>query len=251
MRKQTIPVQKFWNVKKQSNKVGEVYINNEICDFAYEGFLDSSESIRKDIEDLGDIDTLNVYVNSPGGDVFEGMAIYNYLKRKGKTCKVVGYIDGLCASIATIIISACDEVHICKGGMYMIHRASTFAWGNADTLRAKLEQLEKIDSQMIDIYLNRCKDKCNESTLHNLIKGTDNDGTWLTAQESVDYGFCDTIEDFEGKVTAFWSIEDLDSNAPEAVFKLAKKQGNNAPNEEEKRYLENLRHFMKLERITN
>lgn len=250
MDKQTIPIQKFWNVKKQSDKVGEVYINNQICHFAYKGYSDSSESIRKDIEALGDIDTLNVYINSPGGDVFEGMAIHNYLKRKGKTCKVIGYIDGLCASIATIIVSACDEVRICKGGMYMIHRASTFAWGNTDTLRASLERLEKIDNEMINIYLKQCKGKCDEKTLHNLIKGTDNDGTWFTAQEAIEYGFCDTIEDFEEKATACWSVEDLDPNAPEAVFKLAKNQQNSISSEEDRRYLENLRHFMKLERIT-
>lgn len=251
MKKMSVPDEKFWNVVKTGNKTGEVYIYHQISNYHYEGYSDSAESIKKDIEDLGDIDTLNLYINSPGGSVTAGIAIHSYLKRKGKTCKVVGYVDGISASIATIVAAACHAVYICTGGMYMIHRASTYVYGNIDSMKEQIEILEKIDKQMLEIYLARTNGKISEEKLKDLLKGINNDGTWLTAKEAVDYGFCDGIEDFESKATALWDGEDIESiQVPEDVLKFAKhNKDDNCITDEEKKYLEKQKLFMKMEGI--
>lgn len=251
MKKMNIPDEKFWNVAKLDNKVGEIYIYHQISNYHYEGYSDSAESIRKDIEDLGDIDTLKLYINSPGGSVTAGIAIHSYLRRKAQTCKIIGYIDGLCASIATIIASACDELYICTGGMYMIHRASTYAWGNVDAMKKQLEILEKIDKQMIDIYLKKTNGKITEDKLKELLKGTNNDGTWLYDKEAVEYGFCDGTENFESKSTALWDGEAIESdNVPDCALKFAKHVAtNDVVTDEEIKYLENQKLFMKMEGI--
>lgn len=251
MKKMNIPEEKFWNVAKTGTKTGEVYIYHQISNYHYEGYSDSAESIKKDIEELGDVDTINIYINSPGGSVTEGIAIYNYLRRKSKTAKIVGYIDGIAASIATIIASACDELHICTGGMYMIHRASTYAWGNVDEMKEQLEILDKIDSQMTDIYLSRTNGKITEEKLKEMLKGTNNDGTWLTAKEAVEYGFCDDIEDFESKATALWDDKSFESEEiPDSALKFAKHMPSiDAVTEDERKYLEKQKLFMKMEGI--
>lgn len=251
MKKMNIPDEKFWNVVKTGSKTGEVYIYHQISNYHYEGYSDSAESIRKDIEELGDVDTINLYINSPGGSVTAGVAIYNYLKRKSKTCKLIGYIDGIAASIATIIASACNELYICTGGMYMIHRASTYAYGNVDEMKNQLEILEKIDEQMTDIYLAKTNGNISEEDLKDLLKGTNNDGTWLTAKEAVEYGFCDGIEEFESKATALWDGEDIEcTNVPDAVLKFAKVTHSiNDVTAEEKEFLESQKLFMKMEGI--
>ena len=75
---------KYWNlaIKEDNSDVADLYLYNIIDDYAYEGYTDSAESILKDINDLGAIKTLNVYINSPGGSVFEGISIKNMLERQ-------------------------------------------------------------------------------------------------------------------------------------------------------------------------
>lgn len=207
---------KFYNLIKQG-KQGDLYLYNAIGT-QIEDNEHSSETIRKDIESLGDIDTLNIYINSPGGDVFEGMTIYNYLQRKKQSCKIIAYIDGLCASIATIIASACDEIKINKGAMFMIHRASSLAWGNTDEMQKQIETLKKIDNQMLKIYSSRNK-ALNETEIEKYMIGS-GDGTWFTAEEAVKYGFCDNLIEIQKHIVAKWTAKDLPKNAPKQVKKL-------------------------------
>ena len=130
--------------------------------------------------------TINLHINSPGGNVFDGVTIYNALRDHKATVNVK--IDGLAASIASVIAMAGDTVDIAKNAMMMIHRAWTYAAGNANDMRATADVLDKIDGGVIaSTYLD--KTGMSRSDLFVML----NAETWLTAQEAKELGFVDTI----------------------------------------------------------
>ncbi|MDP2377776.1 head maturation protease, ClpP-related [Reyranella sp.] len=141
---------------------------------------------------LATITTPNICVriNSPGGDVFDGLAIYNALKsHKGN---VVCVVDGLAASAASFIAMAGTTVSIHESAMLMIHRAWGFAIGNEADMTEMAKVLAKIDGQLAGIYAKQTGKKAEEMLA--LMAG-DSDGTWFTAQEAADGGFVDEIID--------------------------------------------------------
>lgn len=145
------------------------------------------KQFKEDLDALGEIDTLNIFVNSSGGDVFAGQAIRSMLKRH--KAKKIGYVDGLAASIASVILTACDTVIMPINAMQMVHRAWTFALGNANDMRKMADDLDKIDESIIAAYQEKTgldKDK--------VIELMDAE-TWLTAEEALEYGFADEIEE--------------------------------------------------------
>lgn len=184
---------KYWNlsVKEDSSKEADLYLYNIIDDFAYEGFSDSADSILKDINDLGDIKQLNVFINSPGGSVFEGISIKNMLERqKLKGCFINVIIDGLAASIASVIAMAGDKISMPENSLMMIHRASCGCCGNADDLRKQIEVLDKIDTVLTSTYVSRSGGILTEEHVKEMFDSGD---TWLTAEEAKNYGLCDEI----------------------------------------------------------
>ena len=100
----------------------------------------TAASFKKDLDALGDIDTLNIYINSPGGSVFEGQAIYSQLQRH-KARKNV-YVDGIAASIASVIAMAGDTVYMPKNAMMMIHNPWGVVVGNAEDMRKHADSLD-------------------------------------------------------------------------------------------------------------
>jgi len=130
---------------------------------------------------------LAIYINSPGGDVFEGIAILNCLKRFSGE-KVV-YVDGLAASIASVIAMAGDRRCMGSGAMMMVHDPSAFASargvGTAAEMRAKAEDLDKIATAMAGAYAERTKK--DESAMRTIMRAE----TWMTAAEAVELGFAD------------------------------------------------------------
>lgn len=130
------------------------------------------------------INDLVIRINSPGGSVFEGITIYNRLKQF-KAKKTV-YVDGMAASIASVIALSGDEIHMGEGSMYMIHLPWTYTAGNRKELRDTVEHLEVIEEQMISIYtkatgLDRVK-----------VKKMMEEETWMDADEAIGHGFVDT-----------------------------------------------------------
>lgn len=184
---------KYWNlaVKEDTSNEADLYLYNIIDDFAYEGYSDSADSILKDINDLGDIKQLNVYINSPGGSVFEGISIKNMLERqKLKGCFINVVIDGLAASIAGVIAMAGDKISMPENALMMVHRASCGCFGNADEMRKQIEVLDKIDTVLINTYVNRSGGLLSKEDVQAMFDSGD---TWLTAEEAKNYGLCDEI----------------------------------------------------------
>ncbi len=119
---------------------------------------------------------IHIHINSPGGNVFSGIAIYNMIKaREGKT---VVYIDALAASAASVIALAGDEIYMPRGAMLMVHEPWTICTGNAGELRKQADSLDKICESITDIYSSASG--YDRNYINELLKAE----TWLTAEES-------------------------------------------------------------------
>lgn len=180
-------MKKYWEFKNKTSTEADLYLYIEIASWGAGYSAHSAQSFKQELDDLGEIETLNIYINSPGGDVFEGNTIMNMLKRKKCTKNV--YIDGLAASIASVIAMAGDKIIMPSNAMMMIHNAWTYAIGNSKDLRKLADDLDKVNASIRQAYLDKAGDKLDEETLINLM---DNE-TWLTAQECFDYGLCDVV----------------------------------------------------------
>ena len=112
----------------------------------------SAKDLAASIDDL-DVDTLNVYINSPGGDAWDGIAIMNALRRHRATVNVT--VDALAASAASVIAMAGDRVTMNRGAELMIHDASGMAWGNAGLMRDTADVLDKLSDSYADAYAAR------------------------------------------------------------------------------------------------
>lgn len=137
--------------------------------------------------DLAGVTASNIKLkmNSPGGNVFEGFAIFNALKEHAASVNV--QIDGLAASIASVIAMAGDKITMAPNSMMMIHKAWSGLYGNSDEMRKMADVLDKIDSSLVDTYAERSK------TGKRAIKTMMEDETWMTADEAKGMGFCDEI----------------------------------------------------------
>ena len=153
--------------------------------------------------------TLNLRINSPGGDVFEARAIATAIKAHAG--KVVAHIDGLAASAATTIAAAADEVVIADGSFYMIHNAWTLALGDKNDFRTTADLLDKIDGAIRADYVART------GKVETEIVALMDAETWFTAQEAVDHKFADRLADEpKAKNAATWNLSAYDK-APEIL----------------------------------
>lgn len=155
----------------------------------------SANALKAKLDQLGDISQLNIHINSRGGSVFEGTAIYSQLKQH-KAHKTV-YIDGMAASIASVIAMAGDEVIMSDVAMLMIHPAWAIAMGNAEELRKEADNLDTMTESIKQAYLSKTAGKISEEKLNKLIASE----TWLNAKECIKYGFADRLLDEPVKKT--------------------------------------------------
>ncbi|WP_413523108.1 head maturation protease, ClpP-related [Lactococcus raffinolactis] len=143
-----------------------------------------------------------IKLNSPGGDVFEGIEIYNYLKDHPSNVTVE--VTGVAASAATFIVAGADEVIMNIGTSLMIHEASTFTWGNKSDIQKTLNALETIDESILSIY----SEKTGQS--NEQLEEWMNEEKWFTADEAVEFGFADSVKrDNAESVESGESIEDI------------------------------------------
>ena len=145
------------------------------------------EDINRELDALGDITEIDVRINSRGGGVFAGCAIYNSLKRS--KAKVNMFIDGICASIATVVVMAGDTIHMSKVSMMMIHNPY-YGWtsGEARELRKQADELDQFRETSIEAYLTKVN-----IPRETLIEKMD-ETTWMTAKEALKDGFITEIE---------------------------------------------------------
>ena len=133
------------------------------------------EDVRDLLQTIQSDRELELHINSPGGNVWGGVAIYNLLKQH--TGKIIGYVDGVAASAASVILMAADEIIMPTGAFVMIHAPSVLMYGNAAELRAQADELDKIGAGIAEIYQRRLIDQ-EESALEMM-----HQETWFTGTE--------------------------------------------------------------------
>lgn len=185
----TVKNNKYWEFKAKSQDEADLYLYIEIASWGAGYAAHSAQSFKRELDALGEIKILNVYINSPGGDVFEGNAIYNILSRKAKKCAVNVYVDGLAASIASVIAMAGTKIIMPNNAMMMVHNAWGYWVGNANDFREAADIMDKVNLTIKQAYLNKAGDVLDEETITGLMDAE----SWLTAQECLDYGLCDEV----------------------------------------------------------
>lgn len=174
------------------NKTADIYIYGDIV--SWDVFDDeiSSVTLSKQLQDLDDdTENINIYINSYGGEVKEGLAIYNALKRH--KAKVTTVVDGFACSIASVIFAAGDERVMSDTSLLMIHNAWSLAMGDSNSLRKQADDLEKITQASINAYTSISTED------EDIIKQMMDDETWLIADEAEEIGFATSVQQTEEK----------------------------------------------------
>lgn len=178
--------EKGFKIYNKSPEKAQIIIYGEIGkDYWGDGMMISAKNFSEELGKIPDtVKEIEVRINSGGGDVFEGITIYNRLKQHKAKKKV--YIDGLAASISSIIALAGDEIIMGEGALYMIHLPWTWAVGDRQALDNTVNRLMDIEEQMLNIYAKRAKSDRNE------IRAMLEKETWLDAEQAIAEGFVDS-----------------------------------------------------------
>ena len=202
----------WYKIKNKSSEVSDIYLFNDIGTFGI-----TAQSFIDEIKEYEDRE-LNIHINSLGGEVFEGMAIYSIIQRR--TSKTTVYIEGIAASIASVIALAADEVIMSENSLLMIHNAWGGTQGEAKDMRKQAEILEKITNEIAEVYVKKTKIPYNE-----IVEMMDEE-TWLTAEEAVALGFVDSISE-PIQVAAKYDVskyKNITNKKVERILSLTKKR---------------------------
>lgn len=188
---------KFMEIKNQTDSSADIYFYGDIVSSEWSKWEDTDtapEDVRNFLAQVDNVENLNIYINSGGGSVFAGLAIYNMLKRhKGyKTA----YIDGLGASIASVIPMAADKIVMPSNAFLMIHKPWNGMYGNANDFRKMADDLDVIETGIINVYAENLKDGVDIED----IKAMVNAETWLNGIEAAKYFNIEVAE--ENKMVA-------------------------------------------------
>jgi len=194
--------EKWYNIQNKAGETADIYIFDEIGTYGV-----TAQDFISEIKGLKDM-PINLRINSLGGDVFDGMAMYNVIKRR--EAKTTVYIEGIAASIATIIALGADEVIMAENSLFMIHNAWGGTSGEAKDMRKTAETLDKITSELTDIYVKKT------GLSYDALAEMMDEETWLNAQEAFDLGFIDTISD-SIKVAAKYDVSKFKNITQEEI----------------------------------
>ena len=187
MRASARPEKRDWyhirNAAEEDDGPTEILIYDEIG-YSWWGGV-SAKDFAKDLGAITD-DKIDVRLNSPGGDVYDGIAILNALR--AHKARITVYVDGLAASAASFIAMAGDEIIMRRNSEMMIHDASCFGGGNAGEMRKVADDLDRVSNNVASIYADRAGGTAEEWRAIMLAE------TWYTAQEAVDAGLANRVE---------------------------------------------------------
>lgn len=174
---------KFLSVKNLTNDSADIYFYGDIVSSEWGKWEDSDtapEDVREQLKQVEGVQNLNIYINSGGGSVFAGLAIYNMLKRHQAHKKV--YVDGMAASIASVIAMAGDEINVPSNAFLMIHKPWVMSIGNANDLRKLADDLDSIESGLLNVYEENLAEGVDIETVKQMV----NAETWLNGKEAAE-----------------------------------------------------------------
>lgn len=177
---QNKPSNSWYSLKALAKGRAEILLYDEIG-----GWGITAQQFARDLKALGDISQIDLRIHSPGGDVFEGMAIYNLLRTHPANIDV--YIDGLAASMGSVIAMVGNTIHMPENAMMMVHKPWGIQGGDADDMRRYAELLDKVEGTLVSAYV--AKTGKTEDEIKSLLK----DETWMTGREAVEAGFADLL----------------------------------------------------------
>lgn len=161
----------FGDINSESLGEWQKYYPEDKAPSDVQDFLDQLENVSK----------INVHINSGGGSVFGGIAIYNILLRYD--AEITVYVEGLAASIASVIAMAGDKIIIPRNAQMMIHKPSSIAWGDADEMRKEADILDGCQKVILSTYMRHTKEGVTEEQINDLI----NAETWKNGDEWQEY----------------------------------------------------------------
>ena len=195
---------KFYEFKNITSSEADLFVYGEIVDDDTDWWTGEKDptligllSFKQELDNIGNVQKLNIYINSPGGDVFTASTMISMLKRlKDKGTVINAYVDGLSASAASFLMMVADNVNLYKNSTVMIHKPMSYAVGNANDMQKTIDALNKIeDSVMMPMYMSKSKVSEDE------IKGLIDAETWLSAKD-MDQFFNVTLLDEEKTAVA-------------------------------------------------
>ena len=170
------------------------------------------QDVKEFLDQLENVSKINVHINSGGGSVFGGIAIYNMLKRFD--AEITVYVEGLAASIASVIAMAGDKIIIPANAQMMIHKPSSCAWGNADEMRKEADILDGCQKVILTTYMEHAKEGVTEEQINDLI----NAETWKNGEEWQEYFDIEVSESSQAAAAAS-DFYDKYNNLPENIAK--------------------------------
>ena len=196
MKKQQTQAQAHYCFKQEAgSNIVKLYIYDDVSEYGefdwwtweYKESETSAKYFKKALENVSESDTIELHINSYGGSVKEGVAIYNLLKQK-KCKEIVAYVDGFAYSIASVILQAADRRIMGLGTSLLIHNMWLSIAGNADDLRKAADDLDVLMESNRQIYLERAN--VTEEELIDMM----NKETYLTPEKAVEMGFADEVD---------------------------------------------------------
>ncbi|MGD3158256.1 head maturation protease, ClpP-related [Staphylococcus cohnii] len=178
----------FFNAKKESDKKAVMDIYGEIVDDKLMDSETSAVSFRDALNEFGEVEEIEITINSPGGSVFSGINIANQISNH--PAHVTVNVSGVAASIASVIAVAADTVKMASNSMLMIHEVWAPFMGNHSEMRKFADDLEKINTTVFNSYISK-----NPDIDHALLKDMMSKETWLTSDECLELGLIDEITD--------------------------------------------------------
>jgi len=195
----------FTDFKARGSR-GEIWLYDPVGS-SFFGDAISAKMFQKELTALGKVDSISLHINSPGGDVFDGFAIYNQLKAHPAT--VIVDVDGLAASIASIIAMSGDTIRMAKNSMMMIHDPQGFAMGDATEMERTAALLNTVKGNLVATYTDRTGGDKSK------VEAWMTEETWFTAADAVEHGFADKVTE-DTRVTAFFDMSNF-RNVPNAL----------------------------------
>ncbi len=172
----------WFEIKNNQNGVVDISLHDEIGIWGV-----SAADFIQELKQHQSAKSINLSIHSPGGNVLDGLAMYNALK--AHPAKIHGKVEGIAASAASFILMASDTISMPEDSFLMIHNAHGGAMGEADDLREAADVMDKLQDSIVNIYEKRTG--LSESEVRAMMKAE----TWLNAAEALDSGFIDTITD--------------------------------------------------------
>ena len=173
----------WYEIKNKADRA-EIWIYEQIGEDWWSGEGVTAKNFQKDLAEIK-ASQIDLHINSPGGEVFDGIAIYNLLKQH--PANITTYIDGLAASIASVVALSGDSIYMAENALFMIHNPQGMVVGQAEDMRKTADLLDTVRGSIAKAYI--AKTGKDENEVNALMDAE----TWLTADEAFEFGFIDNI----------------------------------------------------------